>query len=131
MKKITLFMAFAALGFTSCSSDDDKGTTPTLSRGYLEGVWQETAPDDMHILAFHGNAATLHRSFMTIGEYTYQISGNKLLLSAGGTTTPTEHTVTIVNDSVIKLSNFAIVGPAENGSTGGSMTFKKMDIIID
>jgi hypothetical protein len=129
MKKIALFMAFAAISLTSCSNDDDNNS-PTLSAAYLGGVWVETAPTaDMHTLRFDGNTARLNRQFSVIGEYTYQISGNTLLLTAEGVTTPSQHTVTIVNDSVMKLSNFVFVGPAENSlpPEDTSMTFTRLN----
>jgi hypothetical protein len=128
MKKIALFMAVAATVLASCS-DDDNTTSNPLNRTYLDGVWVESAPDaNKHKLAFDADSVTLTRQESIVGNYDYEISGNRLLftLKNSTTATPTEHTVQIVNDSVMKVSNL-VVGPANGTTPAVPVTFKKLN----
>lgn len=127
MKKIALFMAVAATVLASCSDDDNTNSNP-LNQAYLDGVWAETAPDaDSHTLVFDADSVTFTQEFSIIGHYNYEVSGNKLLFTPTDSTTatPTQHTVEIVNDSVMKVSNLVIT----TGDTTpvAPITFKRLN----
>jgi len=126
MKKLFMLAAVAAFSLSSCS-DDDKTNTRTVNTAFLvDGVWEEVAPDPNHrTLSFDHAKVTLSREDGISTQSAYTISGNKLIFG-----TPAEHTVEVIDDLTMKVSNIYIAADTENG-TPETVTFKKIQFSIE
>ncbi len=116
MKKITLFIALAAFSLSSCSHDDNDARQNVITITQLDGNWTESAPQaQWRSMAFDGHTATLSRADGLAIAYHYDINGNKLVFtSANGE--QTQHTIEVVNEATIKISDILILGTAEIGN---------------
>ncbi len=121
-----MISAAAAFSLISCS-DDDKTNTRTIDTAFLvDGTWEEVAPDANHrALSFDHTKVTLSREDGISQQSAYTISGNKLIFG-----NPAEHTVQVIDDLTMKVSNIYIAADTENG-TPETVTFKKMQFSID
>lgn len=108
MKKIALFIAFAALSITSCSNDDNNDTNDVVTAEYLQGSWIETeATGSLHIMDFDGNTAVL--TFTDDGSfntYEFTVDGNNLFLSTPSAGyEPSPFKIEWVNENTFKLTS--------------------------
>jgi hypothetical protein len=131
MKKILLFLSVACIGFSSCDKDDDNNATPLTTAFLTDGTWIELTPQASHRnLSFDVNNATLSRQDGISRQYTYTISGNKLLFTASGSTTSTEHPVKRINKNTMEVGNIAIGDPEEQVAPQ-TVTFRKYEFTTD
>jgi hypothetical protein len=131
MKKILLFLSVACVGFSSCDKDDDNNTNPITTAYLTDGIWIEATPHaGQRNLSFDANNATLSRQDGISRQFTYTISGNKLLFTASGSTTPIEHPVKRINDNTMEVGNITIGAPEEQVAPQ-TVTFRKTEFSID
>nr|WP_322623930.1 hypothetical protein [uncultured Flavobacterium sp.] len=131
MKKILLFLSVACVGFSSCDKDDDNNTNAITTAFLTDGTWTEVTPHaGQRGLSFGTTTGTLSRQDGTLRRFTYTISGNKLLFTADGSTTPVEHPVKKINEDTMEVGNIAI-GPPEELVDAQTVTFRKNSFTID
>lgn len=131
MKKILLFLSVACVGFSSCDKDDDNNTNAITTAFLTDGIWIEVTPHaGQRNLSFDASNATLSRQDGTLRQFTYTISGNKLLFTASGSTMPIEHSVKRINDNTMEVDNIAI-SPPEEMVNPETVTFRKSEFTID
>jgi CCR4-NOT transcriptional regulation complex NOT5 subunit len=130
MKK--MFLLFTATAFTLFASCSDDDSNTSADSAFLDGTWIEnTTSARRYSLAFENTDVTFARQDGLSQAFRYKISGNTLIFSSTeNTSVKTEHTLEKVNDSIIKVGNLYLAGPAENG-TPATITFKKSSTLPD
>lgn len=125
MKNTTGILLFICLAISliSCKKDYAKNVD-FYETEYRIGLWVNTVgsvkKDTLHFI----NDSNLIRKgdFWVYEEYLYRIEGEKLFIRLPGTTTETQHPVSVVDKKIVVLGNMYFTTGGDN-----SGTFRKVD----
>jgi hypothetical protein len=124
MKNIPTFLILLSLVFSlnSCEKEDDENVN-FYDTEYRSGLWiNAVGPVKKDTLHFVDDLNLIRRGdFYVHEEYLYRVDGKNLFIRLPGTTSETQHPITVVDKKTVVLGNMYIT----IGFGDGSGTFLK------